>query len=97
VVETSYWNKYNKIPFNRDNLVENAVYMILFYERKRALLLRKNLTVICTMETRKAKQLIEEAKEKKWITQVSGAIKMVKYENYPKACDEAFWIEVMGI
>ena len=55
-----YWQKFNLIPWN--SKIENpkdAVYIIILFHRKRALLLRKDLSIIKTFETRKMKNLIQ--------------------------------------
>jgi hypothetical protein len=87
----------NVIPFNYKNNTVNkrVVYIFLFFNRKRALLLNRAYELLGTMETRYAKKLIEEAKEQGWISNTwenydGGS----RPKGYPKKCDVAFWTEV---
>lgn len=90
-----HWKKMNKKPFIVDGPVENNVYMILFFTLKRAVLLRKDYTVISTMETRKAKKLLEEAQEVGWVTVMLKDCELGdRPPNYPKKADIIYWIEV---
>ena len=56
-----HWKKMNRKPYDSKNPDHNAVYAIAFFPLKRALLFRKDYSVLTTMETRKAKQLVDEA------------------------------------
>lgn len=90
-----HWKKLNKKPFVSNGQVENNVYMILFFDLKRAVLLRKDYTVICTIETRKARLLLEEAQIKKWVNVIIKDCELGdRPPNYPKKSDITYWIEV---
>lgn len=90
-----HWKKLNKKPFRMHGPVENFVYMIAFFPLKRALLLRKDYTVLCTMETRKAKQLLEEAKEMGWVTvELKDCGLGDRPDHYPKKSEVSYWVEI---
>lgn len=91
-----YWRKYNKNPFDyRNPTMPNAVYMICFFVRRRAVLLRKDLTVLCTFETRKAKQLIDQAVENRWVGSCYSNWGIgERPTGYPKEADIIHYIEL---
>jgi hypothetical protein len=90
-----HWLKMNKVPWSPTEINPNAVYMILFFKLRRALILRKDYSVICTMETRKAKQLLSEAKEQGWVGVELPDCKLGdRAVDYPKRADFGYWVEV---
>ena len=90
-----YWKMYGKTPFDYSDPKPNAVYMILFFEGKRSLLLKKDLSVLCTLETRKAKQLLEESIIEGWNSQTFMNSSLgSRSEGYPKLCNSLFYIEL---
>lgn len=92
-----YWKtRAPRKPYGFDPKEEkSSIYIILFFERRRTLLLSRNYSVLGTMETRYAKKILEEAKENNWVAQnwenYDGGDRP---EGYPKKCDTAHWIEI---
>lgn len=94
-MEIDYWKKYNKIPFDYSKPDSNALYMMAFFDRRRAVLIRKDLTVICTFETRKAKQLLDQAIQRKWVsTNFKDCTLGERPEGYPKEANILWYIEI---
>lgn len=96
---TKYWKLKNKIPYG---LIENSdprltVYTIAIFRfnKKQALLVNKNLDIICHMETRYAQKLIDEAKENDWITvEMEDTKHGPRDSNYPEIADYVCWVEI---
>lgn len=90
-----YWKKYNRKPFDYKDPQPSQIYAILFFSGKRALFIRKDLTVINSFETRKAKQLLSNAIDRHWRTEILSNTKLGgRPEGHPKEADELHYIEV---
>lgn len=92
-----FWNMYSKIPYSRkyENEYKDVVYAIAFFEKKRALLFRRDYTILGNTETRRAKILIEEAIENMWIEQIFVNARLGdRPEGYPKEAKTLYWINV---
>ena len=88
-----YWKEYNFVPWksNQEN-PNNAVYIILFFEKHRALLLRKDLTIYRDFETRKVKKLLT-CSNIKVTTKLNYVSLGERPINYPKEATVGFWID----
>jgi len=93
------WEYKEYFPFGliKDSSPKRTIYIIAFFPRKRALLFNKDYEKIGMTETRIARQLLEEAKERKWLeTQWDGWTGGTRPEEYPKK-GHAFWIKAPNI
>lgn len=89
-----HWKKYGKVPYDHKNPLPNAVYIICFFIGRRTLLLKKDLSVLCTFETRKVKQMLEEAKAENIISYSFTDCPIgERPDGYPKKADFAYWVE----
>ena len=92
------WEMKACVPFNNKGAnpsYPKVVYLILFFPRRRAILLRRDYSVIQTMETRYARKLLSEAQEQGWVREhwknYSGG---GRPESYPEEAEIAYWIDV---
>ncbi len=90
-----HWIKMHRKPYDPNNYDCDAVYAIGFFTLKRALLFRKDYTVLTTMETRKAKQLVEEAEAAGFCKTKLEKCKLgERPETHPKECDVMYFTEI---
>lgn len=91
-----HWKMMNREPFNAKDPKPDAVYAIAFFTLKRAILYRRDYTVLTTMETRKARQLIDEAHEAGFTgVFIKGSKLGVRPETHPKESDIMYFTEIV--
>ena len=92
-----YWRMKNCLPFRfLDSTIRHPriIYVIMFFDRKRALLYARKYDLLGQMETRYAKKRLKEAQERKWVGESWENYGLpVRPEGYPDKCEIAYWID----
>jgi hypothetical protein len=101
------WQRLSKRPFCQEQLITKnyipkfdqfqVIYGLLFFIRRRSLLIDRNWNLIGTIETRNAKNLYTEALDLGWVKEHREKYKIpFHFQDYPSFCEDVFLIEVMA-
>ncbi len=93
----THWTKMHRKPYDIKNHDLTAVYAVGFFDLKRALLFNKEYKVLTTMETRKARQLVQEAQEAGFcVTKLENSKLGDRPETHPKLCNLMYFTEIIS-